>query len=365
MRWLMDVIYDFFTSFAGVCVIIAVGYFVGRVKIRGASLGLSGVLICAVFFGAAFSAMGFDVSTVPMFGALSKIGTPLFVACVGMLSGRSVRRVRLSDAAVAAVCGMLVSAFGFLVMNIIALSDSSVTRSAMLGILCGAMTNTPAMAAAGQLCGINMADVALGYGSSYLFGVVFIVLAVQFMTGRRCEASALPQGEFIMGSAVRGFVWLCVCIAAGSAVGMIPLPFSGLSLGGTAGTLIVSAVFGYYGGKRVLPQKCSELVRAIGLMLFFVGAGVPAGARLTTAFSPVWVIYGAIITVVPVVAVGVIHRRLFGNDSTRKAMIISGGMTSTPAICALMSRDDNLPLGMYSVAYAAALLFMVLGVGIL
>ena len=71
----MEVIYDFFTSFAGVCVIVAAGYLVGRVRVRGISLGLAGVLICAVFFGAAFSACGFDVSSVPMFGVLSKIGT--------------------------------------------------------------------------------------------------------------------------------------------------------------------------------------------------------------------------------------------------------------------------------------------------
>ena len=70
MRWFMEVIYDFFTSFAGVCVIVAAGYLVGRVRVRGISLGLAGVLICAVFFGAAFSACGFDVSSVPMFGVL-------------------------------------------------------------------------------------------------------------------------------------------------------------------------------------------------------------------------------------------------------------------------------------------------------
>ena len=84
----------------------------------------------------------------------------------------------------------------------------------------------------------------------------------------------------------------------------------------TAGTLTVSAVFGYYGGKRALPQKCSELLRGIGLMLFFVGTGVPAGAQAIAAFSPVWVIYGAIITVVPVVAVGIIYR-------VSKAVVIS------------------------------------------
>ena len=64
---------------------------------------------------------------------------------------------------------------------------------------------------------------------------------------------------------------VCVCVAAGSAVGKIPLPFSGVPIGWTAGTLTVSAVFGYYGGKRALLQKCSELLRGIGLMLFFVG----------------------------------------------------------------------------------------------
>lgn len=105
----------------------------------------------------------------------------------------------------------------------------------------------------------------------YLFGVVYIVLAVQFMTGRRCEAPIMARGEFITGNTVRGFVWLCVCVAAGSAVGKIPLPFSGVPIEWTAGTLTVSAVFGYYGGKRALPQKCSELLRGIGLMLFFVG----------------------------------------------------------------------------------------------
>ena len=36
----MEVIYDFFTSFAGVCVIVAAGYLVGRVRVRGISLGL-------------------------------------------------------------------------------------------------------------------------------------------------------------------------------------------------------------------------------------------------------------------------------------------------------------------------------------
>ena len=100
-------------------------------------------------------------------------------------------------------------------------------------------------------------------------------------------------------------------------------------------------------------------------MLFFVGTGVPAGAQAIAAFSPVWVIYGAIITVVPVVAVGIIYRRLFGNDSISKAVVISGGMTSTPAICAAFGVSDIRAEQIVAVVTAAAtMIAYIIGEGI-
>ena len=95
--------------------------------------------------------------------------------------------------------------------------------------------------------------------------------------------------------------------------------------------------------------------------MFFVGTGVPAGARLVGLPSIKYLIYGAVITIIPVALIYMLCRGLLKLSILDAISIVSGGMTSTPAIGILLKdTKKNLNLSPYSMSYVGALLMIVL-----
>ena len=83
------------------------------------------------------------------------------------------------------------------------------------------------------------------------------------------------------------------------------ISYRNFSLTTTGGCLLTALVFGHYGhiGKISIVPKSSTLkmLRELGLMLFLIGAGVSGGAKFIEYFEPVYFLYGAIITILPMI----------------------------------------------------------------
>lgn len=160
----------------------AVGLAIGAVRLRGVGLGVAGVLFAGIAVGHFASAAGLhlDAATLEF---VRELGLIVFVFSIGLQVGpgffQSLHRsgLRLNLLAVAVVLvGVAVTA------ALTALSG--VPAAVMIGLMSGAVTNTPGLGAATQVLKDMGADAAtqampsIGYAVAYPFGIVGIILSM-------------------------------------------------------------------------------------------------------------------------------------------------------------------------------------------
>ena len=96
-------------------------------------------------------------------------------------------------------------------------------------------------------------------------------------------------------------------------------------------------------------------------MLFLIGAGIAGGAKFVECFQPIYFLYGALMTIIPMIigfffAKYVLKLSLLNNLSS-----ITGGMTSTPALGTLISVAGTEDVAAaYAATYPIALISVVL-----
>ncbi len=164
--------HDLYTAFtanqvAVAFLIIALGYAIGRFEFRGITLGASGVLFVALIFGH----FGFTIPS-----ALTDLGIILFVYMVGLQSGPRFFTTFKRRGFAFAILALLIIAAG-LAASIVSAYVFGISPALTAGIFAGAMTSTPALATAIETSKSALASI--GYGVSYPFGVIGIILFVQ------------------------------------------------------------------------------------------------------------------------------------------------------------------------------------------
>ncbi|QDU34685.1 Aspartate/alanine antiporter [Poriferisphaera corsica] len=168
-----------------VFLVVAVGMLIGQVKGWGVSLGSSGVLFASLAYGAMMPVGEWTEGVTDSFNVLGRVGLVLFVYCVGLAAGPTFFRAFKSGAKNLVKLGIVIVVVGTLTtVGFAELFD--VPMDLAVGIFSGAMTSTPALAAAteavGQIRGVSgQGDVAVGYGIAYAFGVIGVVLFVQLL----------------------------------------------------------------------------------------------------------------------------------------------------------------------------------------
>ncbi len=157
-------------------IVIALGIVLGKVKVWGISLGITWIL----FVGIICSHLGMRVDGHTLH-FMKEFGLILFVYSVGLQVGpgffSSFRKGGLT-------LNMLAAGIVFLgvVTTYIIHVVTGLPITTMVGILSGAVTNTPGLGAAQQansdLNGIDAPEIALGYAVAYPLGVVGIILSL-------------------------------------------------------------------------------------------------------------------------------------------------------------------------------------------
>lgn len=158
--------------------LIGLGMAVGHVKVRGIALGAAAVLFAALGLAAWSLAEGVELVVPHEIGTL---GLALFAFAIGINSGPSFFHVmRTGLNVVLAMVAIVVAAAG-VGWGLGTLLGMDVPLIA--GTFAGAITNTPALAAAGSASG-DPATATVGYSIAYLFGVlgmmVFSLLALSY-----------------------------------------------------------------------------------------------------------------------------------------------------------------------------------------
>ncbi len=168
-------------------------------------------------------------------------------------------------------------------------------------------------------------------------------------------------------------ITMFIGIFLGILVGSIPLSFPGMSvpmrLGLAGGPLVVAILLSAYGPKIHLVtytnSSANLLLREIGICLFLASVGIAAGkdfaATVFNARGAIWVGYGFIITVVPLLIVGILARWKYKMNYLSIMGMISGNYTDPPALAyANKVANNDQPAVAYSTVYPLTMFMRVI-----
>ena len=181
MDWLISLFADNTTIAHDVVVyslVIALGVLLGKVKFFGISLGVTFVL----FVGIVAGHFGFDIGNAELLKFVREFGLILFVFSIGIQVGPSFFSSFKKGGMQMNLIAALTVALNVVVALIIYYTCSDVTVPQIVGILSGAVTNTPGLGAAQQALdslGQGGTDaLSMGYAAAYPLGVIGIILSM-------------------------------------------------------------------------------------------------------------------------------------------------------------------------------------------
>ena len=391
-------------SFLMFCLFIVafLGSALGRISVKGVSLGTAGVFIVALLFGCFFfeplkaqlklgeaSYIGNALKIIENFGLM------LFVASVGFIAGPNFFAGLKKNFKSYITLGAVIILAGALTCVACVLIGCDAPMA--VGILSGALTSTPAFSAAKAPVAEQYEGlVSVGHGIAYIFGVIGVVLFVQLvpkLTKANMEeerAKLVVNEEEIPKKTIvdklfeidhMGVAAFSLAAILGVLIGAVKIPLTGagyaslfsgngvtgtcFSLTTTGGCLLVSLILGHFGriGKiNIMPSTSTlKLFRELGLVLFLVGAGIPGGAEFVANFDIMYFVYGIIMTVVPLFIGFLFAKYVLKLSLLNNLGSITGGMTSTPALGTLIKTAGTEDVAAaYASTYPVALIAVVL-----
>ena len=382
--------------------IAALGYILGRVTIKGISLGTAGVFLVALLFGCIFhdeltgqlvtnikGDTGAVVDKITFVDSALKIvdniGLILFVTAVGFIAGPNFfGNFKKNFKSYVVLAVIIIFSGGLACAGCIAIGRNFTDlgngefTALMTGILSGALTSTPGFSAAKDAAPDYQSAVSVGYGIAYIFGVLGVVLFVQIIP-KILGADMAKERQLLRAADTKsdkkskeekliemddfGIMPFALAAVIGIFIGSIK--FKNFSLSTTGGCLLASLIFGHFGriGKISIMPKNSTLkvFRELGLMFFLIGAGVSGGAKFAEYFKAVYFIYGIIMTLVPMIIGFLFAKYVLKLSLLNNLGSITGGMTSTPALGTLISTAGTEDVASaYAATYPVALISVVL-----
>ena len=374
-----------------VLAIAALGYVLGRVTIKGISLGTAGVFIVALIYGCLFyKNLSSEINADFVSNALKivdNLGLILFVTAVGFIAGpnffgnfkKNFKSYVLLAIIIIFSGGLACAGCIMVGRNFTDLNNEEFTAM-LTGILSGALTSTPGFSAAKDAVGNDhlQSIVSVGYAIAYIFGVIGVVLFVQIIP-KLTKADMAKERELLASTSKKdtkekkmskliemdSFGIMPFAMAAFLGIIIGSFKFGNFSLSTTGGCLLVSLIFGHFGrfGKfSVMPKDTTlKVFRELGLMFFLIGAGVSGGAKFVQYFNAVYFIYGMIMTIIPMIIGYLFAKYVLKLSLLNNLGSITGGMTSTPALGTLISTagTENVASA-YAATYPVALISVVL-----
>ncbi|MBQ2550243.1 MAG: putative transporter [Bacteroidales bacterium] len=145
-------------------------------------------------------------------------------------------------------------------------------------------------------------------------------------------------------------------IALGVIFGSLPIAIPGIpqpvKLGLAGGPLIIAILLGYFGPRLKITTytttSANMMLREIGISFFMAAVGLDAGKTFVssiTAGGYWWILYGALITLIPIATIILLSRLVFKLNFYEICGLVSGG-TTDPAV---LSFAQNL----YGTDYAS------------
>lgn len=177
MNWLMNTLItpSPIQAVIVICLISALGLGLSKLRFKGISLGVTYVF----FFGILAGAVGLQVDS-QMLAYAESFGLILFVYTLGLQVGPGFMSTFRKGGTTLNLLALGVVALGT-VIALVAGATGLLPLQDMMGVLCGATTNTPALGAAQQTLkqlGLPASGAALSCAVTYAFGMVGVILAL-------------------------------------------------------------------------------------------------------------------------------------------------------------------------------------------
>ena len=192
------------------------------------------------------------------------------------------------------------------------------------------------------------------------------------------EQEAVNKVAQVFGNATKrldapNLASLFIGIGLGVLLGSLPIMLPGLSqpfkLGLAGGSLIVSILIGAFGTRYHLvtytTTSANLMIREIGIALFVAAVGFGAGKTFVPTLLDggyVWIGYGVIITLLPLLLIGFVARRWLKLDYFTLMGLIAGSSTNPPALAYATSQstlNDRAAVA-YSTVYPLTMFLRVL-----
>ena len=358
---------------------ILIGLLIGKIKILNVSIGFAGVLLTAIGVGifvsyfselqvGRYNFLLYDRTDQTIFSLLSSLGMILFMAVIGFQAGGQLRREKLKKCILYVVIGIFVvtinmGCFVVLYLN----TDTDI--SFLLGIFCGSMTSTPGLGVATSIKELNVPLTTMGYGMAYIGGLLSIVLFTQMQYKKEKIIHDIASEKFVKDIIPhKQDVFILALIAViGSILGWLEIPNIHFTLGNSGGVLLAGMIVGY-----LLAEKTNSAMgdmseyRKLGICIFYVGCGIPAGIEVCKSIRAIYLLYGLVLSVVPIVMGYWLSLILTRKDRIRSVCMVCGIMTSTPAFSSVLSQKNNkVAYSAFSLTYIGAMLSIMIGVRII
>lgn len=343
-----------------ISLVIAVGLTLSKIKMGRVNLGVTWIL----FAGIAVGQLGLSIDTTTAH-FVKEFGLILFIYSIGIEVGPKFFAAFKSG-------GLLLNGLAAGIVLLGCLTAFVMQRltgtepAAMIGVLYGAVTNTPGLGAAQQAysdLGAGSSPLfAQGYAVAYPLGVIGIILSITLLRSL-FRINLERENELYQRNAARNGIelqreldakqgpkthqpnlfFIFIGIMLGVVLGVLPIHIPGMSvpvrIGLAGGPLIVSILLTYFGPRLRINTYTTEsanlMLRQVGISLFMAVVGIGAGQGFLQTIADggyMWVLYGVVITMVPCLVIGAIARWLCKLSYFTIAGMISGACTDPPAL---------------------------------
>jgi AspT/YidE/YbjL antiporter-like protein len=356
--------------------VIALGIALGKIKIFGVSLGMTFVLFVGILVSH-FGMQYIDTTKTQHFmnpevlHFVREFGLILFVYAVGLQVGPGFLTTFKTGGLKLNLLATTIVIFGVLLAVLIHYI-TGVDMPTMVGILSGAITNTPGLGAAqNAYAGMGGDQNILGtaYAMAYPLGVVGIILSIIAIriifkidinqeTKKQVEAKSETVNPGTVAAAGKHIdephlIPIFVGILLGVILGSIPVYIPGVpqpvKLGLAGGPLVVAILMSVFGPRFNCPTHITKsaalMLREVGICLFLACVGLLAGESFVETVvngdGLFWVGLGVIITVVPLMCVGIPAYKIFKVDYFTLMGMIAGSTTDPPALSYSISASGS------------------------
>ena len=395
IEYICNVLSNMFSIIPISFLIVVLGFLVGRITVKGVSLGTAGVLIVALLYGVIVSkypqlqignnvVILFNNELKEKYSVISSLGAAIFITAIGYRAGPKFFRSLNKNTVSYILIGIITIIMGSLLTIVLIKINPELSSSMASGIMTGALSSTSGLLAAKEIVSADADQITAGYGIAYLFGVLGVVLFVQvlpkllkvdmdkeranFLSSNEADVPKLEKNVKKIDK--NGLFPFFLAIVFGCLLGSMYIPGINFSLGTSGGCLISSLIFGHFGHIGIIDlrvdKEIAKLFREFGLVLFLLGSGVPGGVNFASNIKISYFIYGVIITIIPMTISYLIATKIFKMPLLNALGSVTGGMTSTPALGALISAAGIEDVAnIYACTYPVAMICIVFAVKII